>query len=78
MSNRPQVWKANSPSAIASVKSERAFFNLLDRNCEWFKAGVKGGVGWFAHIWNDVGLPGWGILDESGQLKFDFAPRTSC
>ncbi|CAD6923808.1 unnamed protein product [Tilletia controversa] len=72
------VWKANSESAIASVKGERAFFNLLDDNCEWFKAGVKGGVGWFAHIWNDVGLPGWGIMDESGKLKFDFRPQTTC
>jgi len=72
------VWKANSDKAVASIKSQRAFFNLLDRNCEWFKTGTKGGVGWFAHIWNDEGLPGWGILDYSGKLKFNFSPRTSC
>ncbi|KAL9935568.1 hypothetical protein V8E36_005916 [Tilletia maclaganii] len=72
------VWKPNSPRAVASVKSERAFYNLMERNCEWFKAGAKGGIGWFAHIWDDNGLPGWGILDYSDNLKFDFAPRTSC
>ncbi|KAK0550223.1 hypothetical protein OC845_002753 [Tilletia horrida] len=47
-------------------------------SCAWFKSGVQGGVGWFAHIYNDDGLPGWGVLDGSGKLKFEFAPQTTC
>ncbi|ORY84748.1 glycoside hydrolase superfamily, partial [Leucosporidium creatinivorum] len=70
------VWKANNPTAVASVWSEKAYFDLLDSKCEEFR--WNGGVGWFAQIWSDAQLGGWGILDWNGNKKFDFAPRITC
>ncbi|KDQ20380.1 glycoside hydrolase family 17 protein [Botryobasidium botryosum FD-172 SS1] len=73
------IWKPNSASAVASVASEQAFFNLLDTRCADLKAMTpKGGVGWFWQIWSDPQLDGWGALDWNGNPKFKFAPKTSC
>ncbi|KAM0746989.1 hypothetical protein T439DRAFT_293419 [Meredithblackwellia eburnea MCA 4105] len=69
------VWKANTASAVASVSSEKAYFNLLDSKCTTLKGW---GVGWFAQIWSDDMLDGWGILDWNGNPKFTFAPKTAC
>ncbi|SCV73387.1 BQ2448_7313 [Microbotryum intermedium] len=69
------VWKANSKTAVSSISSEASYYNLLDSKCSWFKA--NGGIGWFAHIYSDDQLPGWGILNN-GNLKFPFQPRSSC
>ena len=56
----------------------QAYYDLLDRHCEDLKNVVGGGVAWFAHIYSDDQEPGYGIYDSSGNLKFPFAPRTSC
>ncbi|KAK4048973.1 hypothetical protein OIO90_005608 [Microbotryomycetes sp. JL221] len=69
------VWKANTPTAVASVASEKAYFDLLDSQCWYFK---QNNQAWFAQIWSDQQLGGWGILDWSGKAKFAFKPRTSC
>ncbi|KAF8997706.1 glycoside hydrolase superfamily [Cyathus striatus] len=68
----------NSPSAVADVANERAYYDLLDSKCEFFKWVPGGGVGWFAHIYSDNQEPGYGIYGTDGNLKFDFHPRTSC
>ncbi|KAF8502281.1 glycoside hydrolase superfamily [Russula emetica] len=70
--------KPQSPTAVASVGSEQAYYQLLDARCEYFKYVVGGGVGWFAHIYSDLQEPGYGIYNASGMLKFPFAPRTNC
>ncbi|KIM30062.1 glycoside hydrolase family 17 protein [Serendipita vermifera MAFF 305830] len=72
------VWGPNSPNAVASVDSAKAFAKLLDGMCETFKSTTPGGVGWFWHIWSDAMLDGWGLLDWNGNPKWNFAPRTSC
>ena len=56
----------------------QAYYDLLDQHCEDLKNVVGGGVAWFAHIYSDDQEPGYGIYDSSGNLKFPFAPRTSC
>ncbi|KAI0051806.1 glycoside hydrolase family 17 protein [Auriscalpium vulgare] len=70
--------KPNSPKAVADVTNEHAYYTLLDQHCPDLKAGVAGGVGWFAHIYSDDQEPGYGIYDSSGKLKFPFKPRTTC
>jgi exo-beta-1,3-glucanase (GH17 family) len=72
------VWQPNSPNAKADLTNEKAYFDLLDSKCPDLKAfGPQGGVGWFAHIYEDDSLPGWGIVDGSAT-KIAFKPRTSC
>ncbi|KAH9957906.1 hypothetical protein BC827DRAFT_1261439 [Russula dissimulans] len=68
----------NSPTAVANIPNERAYYDLLDRHCVYLKKVVGGGIGWFAHIYSDAQEPGYGIYDAAGRLKFPFAPRTSC
>lgn len=68
----------NSPNAVSSVASEKAYYDLLDSKCTTMKSYPLGGVGWFAHIYSDSQEPGYGIYDVNGKLKFDFNPRTSC
>lgn len=41
-----QVWPANSPNAVASVQQEQAYYDMLNGQCNWFKAQ---NVGWFSH-----------------------------
>lgn len=75
------VWKPNSQSVVASVSEEQAYYEMLDNMaCSTFVKNVypKGGVAWFSHIYTDLTLPGWGILDSSYKLKFPFSPKTSC
>ncbi|KAG8829394.1 hypothetical protein FRC17_006661 [Serendipita sp. 399] len=74
-----KVWKPNSPKAIASIDSSKAYADLLDGACEQLKGITpQGGVGWFWHIWEDGMLDGWGVLDWNSKAKFHFAPRTGC
>ncbi|KAN0090829.1 glycoside hydrolase family 17 protein [Tylopilus felleus] len=68
----------NSKNAVASVWSEKEYFQLLDDKCEYFKTAPGGGVGWFAHIYSDKQEPGYGIYGTNGKMKFAFSPRTSC
>ncbi|TFK44822.1 glycoside hydrolase superfamily [Crucibulum laeve] len=68
----------NSPFAVADIKNEHDYYILLDNHCSDLKHVVGGGVGWFAHIYNDNQEPGYGIYDATGELKFPFHPRISC
>ncbi|KAI0320895.1 glycoside hydrolase superfamily [Amylostereum chailletii] len=68
----------NSPSAVANIPNEQAYYKLLDSHCTDLKAVVGGGIGWFAHIYSDDQEPGYGIYNDNGKVKFPFAPRTSC
>ncbi|EIN11514.1 hypothetical protein PUNSTDRAFT_98632 [Punctularia strigosozonata HHB-11173 SS5] len=68
----------NSPLAVSNVQNEHDYYVLLDKHCEYLKGVVGGGIGWFAHIYSDDMEPGYGIYDDSGKLKFPFAPRTHC
>ncbi|KAJ7666285.1 glycoside hydrolase superfamily [Mycena rosella] len=68
----------NSPSAVASVSNEKDYYLLLDAHCSDFKAVPGGGVGWFWHIYTDDMEPGYGLYNTAGNLKFPFAPKTSC
>lgn len=73
------VWPGNNGGVVASVDQEKAYFDLLDQNaCGFMKDAPNGGVGWFAHIYDDRSLSGWGVLDSNYKLKFSFSPRTSC
>ncbi|SGZ32671.1 BQ5605_C040g11900 [Microbotryum silenes-dioicae] len=65
----------NTPTAVSSISSQASYYALLDSKCSWFNA--NGGIGWFAHIYSDDSLPGWGLLNN-GNLKFPFAPKSSC
>ncbi|KAI0344725.1 glycoside hydrolase family 17 protein [Trametopsis cervina] len=68
----------NSPDAVADIPNEHDYYVLLDKHCEDFKTAPGGGVGWFAHIYSDDQEPGYGIYDDSGNMKFSFKPRTVC
>ncbi|KAF9072645.1 glycoside hydrolase superfamily [Rhodocollybia butyracea] len=68
----------NSPDAVANVQNEHDYYTLLDSKCTYFKNVAGGGVGWFAHIYSDDMEPGYGIYGDDGELKFPFAPKTSC
>ncbi|KAF8896688.1 glycoside hydrolase family 17 protein [Infundibulicybe gibba] len=59
--NIPGV-QPNSPQAVANVANEKAYYDLLDSKCSYFKT-VRGGE------------PGYGIYDTRGVLKFAFSPR---
>ncbi|EJD34978.1 glycoside hydrolase [Auricularia subglabra TFB-10046 SS5] len=71
------VWKANSRTAEASLHSEQKYYDMLDGQCWTFKTFPRGGVGWFAQIWEDNTLPGWGIV-KNGKPKIVFKPKTHC
>ncbi|KAL4070085.1 glycoside hydrolase family 17 protein [Scleroderma yunnanense] len=68
----------NSPNAVADVSNEHAYYQMLDSRCTDLKNAPRGGIGWFAHIYSDKQEVGYGIYDDSGNLKFPFQPRTSC
>jgi len=73
------TWAANTPTAIASLASEYDYYQLLESKCETFKTYPVGGLGWFAHIFADQDLAGWGVVNGSnGALKIPFGHRTSC
>ncbi|KNE97642.1 hypothetical protein PSTG_09048 [Puccinia striiformis f. sp. tritici PST-78] len=69
------VWKANSPNAIASIEQETLYFQMLDRQCRFFKTNR---ISWFSHVYNDATLPGWGIMYGNGTEKINFNPRIYC
>jgi len=69
------VWPPNSPDAVVSIQSEKDYFDLLDKNCSYFKSL---NMGWMARAYDDNGLPGWGVLDYNEKPKFTFAPKLSC
>jgi exo-beta-1,3-glucanase (GH17 family) len=68
----------NSPNAVASISSEKEYYQLLDHHCTYLKNVTGGGIGWFAHIYSDNQEPGYGIYNVNGTTKFHFKPRTSC
>jgi len=70
------VWPPNSPDAVVSVQSEQDYFNLLDSKCSsYFKTN---NVGWMARMYDDNGLPGWGVKDFNENPKFPFSPKLTC
>jgi len=71
----PSVWPPNSPNAIVSVQSEANYFNLLNNQCSYFKTN---NIGWMARMYDDNGLPGWGVKYSNGQPKFAFSPKLTC
>ncbi|PAV15697.1 glycoside hydrolase [Pyrrhoderma noxium] len=72
-SNEDQ-YAPNSPDVVASVSSEKGYWQLLDSHCEdFFKAK---NIGWMWRSWDD-NIVGWGVV--SGQKeKWNFSARTSC
>jgi hypothetical protein len=73
------VLPAGSPNTVASADSAQAYAQLLDSSCEDLKGRTpQGGVGWFWHSWNDGAMDGWGLIDENGNPKYNFHPRTGC
>ncbi|KZW03381.1 hypothetical protein EXIGLDRAFT_725821 [Exidia glandulosa HHB12029] len=75
-----EVWKPNSAKADPSIGSEQSYYELLESKCEYFKSLPMGGLGWFAHIYADNTLPGWGIVNgtTNSTVKFSFGARTAC
>jgi len=69
------VWPPNSPNAVVSVQSEENYFNLLDSQCSYFK---NNSMGWMARMYDDNGLPGWGVKDTNDKPKFPFSPKLTC
>ena len=69
--------RSSSPTAVADVQQEQAYFDLLDSKCSVLKSNPGGGVAWFAHLYSEEQGAGYGILDN-GKLKFPFSPKTSC
>ncbi|KAH9466318.1 hypothetical protein Pst134EB_001374 [Puccinia striiformis f. sp. tritici] len=70
-----KMWKANSPNAIADIYQEFRYFQILDHNCNYFKDNK---ISWFAHVYNETSVAGWGIYYANGTEKFKFNPRISC
>ncbi|PVF94619.1 hypothetical protein CPB86DRAFT_788842 [Serendipita vermifera] len=68
-----------NPATVASADSAQAYAQLLDASCEDLKSRTpQGGVGYFWHSFNENAMDGWGVLDENGNTKYNFHPRTSC
>jgi exo-beta-1,3-glucanase (GH17 family) len=65
----------NSPAVVASVASEEAYWNLLDRHCEdYFKAK---NIGWMWRAYSDV-IEGWGVIKLNGTDKWPWRARLLC
>ncbi|KAI5122649.1 hypothetical protein M0805_007911 [Coniferiporia weirii] len=65
----------NSPDVVASVPSERAYWDLLDSHCEdFFKAN---NIGWMWRSWDDT-VEGWGAVYSNETQKWDFTARKTC
>ncbi|KAJ7679620.1 glycoside hydrolase [Mycena rosella] len=65
----------NSPAVVASVASEEAYWNLLDRHCEdYFKAK---NIGWIWRAYSDV-IEGWGVIELNGTDKWPWSARLLC
>jgi len=73
--SNPSVWPPNSPNAVVTVQSEANYFNLLDSQCSYFKTN---NIGWMARMYDDNGLPGWGVKYANETAKFPFSPKLTC
>ncbi|KAH9812873.1 glycoside hydrolase superfamily [Melampsora americana] len=71
-SNKDQ---AGDSKAMTDIRQEKDYFDLLNDHCDDFK---EQGVGWFAHIFAEESLSGWGIVLENNSEKFSFNPLTNC
>ncbi|EGG12669.1 uncharacterized protein MELLADRAFT_32383 [Melampsora larici-populina 98AG31] len=71
-SNKDQ---AGNSKATTDIRQEKNYFDLLSDHCEYFK---EQGVGWFAHIFAENSLSGWGVVLENSSEKFPFNPLTNC
>jgi len=78
-SGTSQGIEPSTPSAVANIQNEHDYFILLEEKCPYFKKASGGlGIGWFAHLYVDIAVEGFGIYGLDGNLKFPFQPRTSC
>ncbi|KAL5525109.1 hypothetical protein ACEPAF_8978 [Sanghuangporus sanghuang] len=73
-SNEEQ-YAPNSPAVVASVNSEEAYWDLLDRHCEDFFKPKN--IGWMWRNWDDTVL-GWGATYSNGTSKWNFKARKFC
>ncbi|KAJ7746294.1 glycoside hydrolase [Mycena metata] len=65
----------NSPAVVASVASEEAYWNLLDRHCEdYFK---PKNIGWMWRAYSDT-IEGWGVIELNGTDKWPWSARLHC
>ncbi|KAH8114915.1 glycoside hydrolase [Phellopilus nigrolimitatus] len=73
-SNEDQ-YAPNSPDVVASVPSEKAYWNLLDSHCEdFFKVN---NIGWMWRSWDDT-IAGWGVTSSHEKAKWNFKARKAC
>lgn len=73
-SNEDQ-YAPNSPNIVASVLSEKAYWNLLDHHCEDFFKSRN--IGWMWRSWDDS-VKGWGAVYDNGTEKWDLDARLWC
>lgn len=65
----------NSPAVVASVASEEAYWDLLDRHCEdYFK---DKNIGWMWRAYSDI-IEGWGVKELNGTDKWRWKARLTC
>ncbi|KAJ7629058.1 glycoside hydrolase [Roridomyces roridus] len=65
----------NSPAVVASVASEKAYWDLLDGHCEdYFK--LKN-IGWMWRSYRDD-IEGWGVVELNGTDKWEWEARVRC
>jgi len=65
----------NSPDVVASVASEKGFWDLLGSHCEdYFK---PNNIGWMWRDWDNA-IDGWGVKDANGRDKWNWRARRSC
>lgn len=72
-SNEDQ-YAPNSPEVVASVASEKGYWQLLDDHCEDFFKPQN--IGWMWRSWDD-NIEGWGVMSGNRE-KWDFIARLSC
>lgn len=65
----------NSASINLSYASQAGYWHLLDAHCaSYFK---KNNIAWMWRSWDDD-IVGWGVLDASGNPKFDIEAQITC
>ncbi|UZJ57326.1 hypothetical protein CBS101457_006646 [Exobasidium rhododendri] len=71
-------WKPHSLFSKSNATNKKAYYDFLDSKCTDLKKYPQGGIGWFAHLYNDKQKPGYGIYNLNGTLRFDFQPQIVC
>jgi len=69
------LYAPNSPDVVASIPSEKAYWNLLDGHCsDYFKTN---NVGWMWRAWDDD-LDGWGVKTLNQSDKWAWGAKSTC